>query len=44
LLIKKELSRILPDYMIPRKIIFRESVPLTINGKINRKALTEELQ
>ena len=44
LLIKKDLSRILPDYMIPRKIIFRESVPLTINGKIDRKALAEELK
>jgi len=44
LLIKKELAKTLPDYMIPRKVIFRESVPLTINGKIDRKALAEELQ
>ncbi|PHS16283.1 MAG: hypothetical protein COA78_04060 [Blastopirellula sp.] len=29
----------LPDYMVPRSFIFLESMPLSINGKIDRNAL-----
>jgi amino acid adenylation domain-containing protein len=35
----RELAQRLPDYMIPRKILFVEALPLTLNGKIDRKAL-----
>ncbi|MDU0205143.1 amino acid adenylation domain-containing protein [Paenibacillus sp. MAH-36] len=34
----------LPDYMIPRKLIFVEDVPLNSNGKIDRKQLMEQLE
>lgn len=43
-MIKAELKNYLPDYMIPRKIMFRDSLPMTVNGKVNRVALMEEFQ
>lgn len=39
--IKKDLKRILPDYMIPHKIVILDSVPMTSNGKIDRKKVAE---
>ena len=39
LAIKEELKGFLPHYMIPKKISFRGSLPMTPNGKIDRKAL-----
>ncbi len=42
--IKNELKKFIPDYMIPRKINIVESLPMTINGKVNRKALLEEMK
>jgi len=39
LAIKEELKGFLPHYMIPKKISFREALPMTSNGKIDRKAL-----
>lgn len=41
--IKKDLSKFLPSYMIPKKIIFKDILPMTNNGKVNRKKLMEEL-
>ncbi|NOQ25908.1 MAG: amino acid adenylation domain-containing protein [Bacteroidales bacterium] len=38
-IIKLELSKSLPDYMIPSNIIQIDKVPLTSNGKINRNEL-----
>ncbi|MCP4157678.1 MAG: amino acid adenylation domain-containing protein, partial [bacterium] len=35
------LSQTLPDYMIPSFFIKLEEIPLTLNGKINRKALLQ---
>ncbi len=37
--LRKELSTILPDYMIPGIYVSLESFPLTPNGKVDRKAL-----
>lgn len=37
--IKEELRKKLPDYMIPQYIIQIEKLPLTRNGKLNKKAL-----
>lgn len=39
--LRSQLKEFLPSYMIPKKIIFMDSLPLTNNGKVNRKALQE---
>ncbi|MBU3166295.1 non-ribosomal peptide synthetase, partial [Clostridium estertheticum] len=36
---REELKKSLPDYMIPAYFIKLQNMPLTINGKVNRKAL-----
>lgn len=41
--IKQELKQAMPEYMIPRKIIFKEQFPLTINGKLDRKQIAEDV-
>lgn len=41
--LKKELSEFLPSYMVPKKIVFKDEIPMTNNGKVNRKKLMEEL-
>ena len=41
--IKEQLKVKLPDYMVPKKIVFVEKMPLTDNGKIDRKKLGEML-
>jgi D-alanine--poly(phosphoribitol) ligase subunit 1 len=42
--LKNELKKFLPEYMIPRKIVIKESLPMTTNGKVNRRALMEDVQ
>lgn len=37
--LKEYLSNKLPDYMIPSYYVQIDSIPLTVNGKINKKAL-----
>lgn len=37
--IKEEMKQFLPDYMIPKKILFLEQIPMTVNGKADRKKL-----
>ncbi|MCI8212141.1 non-ribosomal peptide synthetase, partial [Pseudomonas sp. S25] len=37
--IKEELKATLPDYMVPAHLLFIERMPLTVNGKLDRKAL-----
>jgi amino acid adenylation domain-containing protein/non-ribosomal peptide synthase protein (TIGR01720 family) len=39
--LREDLSKTLPDYMIPALFVKLEAVPLTPNGKIDRKALPE---
>ncbi|WP_046733563.1 non-ribosomal peptide synthetase [Streptomyces humi] len=38
--LREELAATLPGYMVPSAFHWRESLPLTANGKIDRKALT----
>lgn len=40
--LKKYISQILPDYMIPDLFILLPDVPLTPSGKVNRQALTKQ--
>ncbi len=39
--IRKYLSEVLPEYMVPAHFVYLEKMPLSSNGKINRKALPE---
>jgi D-alanine--poly(phosphoribitol) ligase subunit 1 len=41
--LRGSLARKLPPYMLPKKWIFRESLPATANGKVDRKLLSSEL-
>lgn len=41
--IKKELGEKLPNYMIPRKFIYQEELPMTANGKVDRKLIKEKV-
>lgn len=38
---KKELAATLPHYMIPRKFVFHDRLPMTPNGKVDRKTLAK---
>jgi hypothetical protein len=37
--IRSALSRVLPPYMVPQRILFADAIPLTPNGKVDRAAL-----
>lgn len=41
--LKRELRAYLPEYMIPKKFVFLDRIPMTPNGKADRKALKERL-
>ncbi|KIL41344.1 alanine-phosphoribitol ligase [Gordoniibacillus kamchatkensis] len=41
--IKKKLSQSLPAYMVPRRFVAKELLPVTANGKADRKKLAEEV-
>jgi iturin family lipopeptide synthetase C len=38
------LSQYLPDYMIPAYFVFLNSIPLTANGKLDKKALPDPIE
>ena len=40
--LRAELKERLPEYMIPKKFVFRESLPVTTNGKVDRRKLEAE--
>lgn len=42
--IKEKLKKIIPEYMIPSKVIFMEKMPINANGKIDRVKLKELIQ
>jgi amino acid adenylation domain-containing protein len=42
-LIKDSLRKVLPDYMVPARIIKLDAMPLSANGKLDRKALPSPL-
>jgi len=44
ILIKDELKRYIPSYMIPRNIKVLKEFPINTNGKIDRKKLMEEIK
>ena len=39
--LRQELSRDLPEYMIPSEFVLLEAIPLTPNGKADRRALQQ---
>jgi amino acid adenylation domain-containing protein len=41
--LKRNLARVLPDYMIPNQFVQIDEMPLTSSGKADRKALPEPL-
>ncbi len=36
-----QLSKVLPDYMLPSSVMAMESFPLSVNGKVNKRALPD---
>ena len=42
-LLRRELARRLPDYMLPASIAFVDALPVTASGKVDRRALAASL-
>lgn len=41
--IRKQLSAVLPDYMVPSYFVTMDAIPLTNNGKVDKRALPDPL-
>jgi natural product biosynthesis luciferase-like monooxygenase protein/amino acid adenylation domain-containing protein len=41
--LKREITTVLPAYMVPQTFVFRASLPLTVNGKLDREALSRDI-
>jgi D-alanine--poly(phosphoribitol) ligase subunit 1 len=41
--IRNELGEVLPAYMIPRKFTYHEELPMTPNGKVDRKQIRDKV-
>jgi acyl-CoA synthetase (AMP-forming)/AMP-acid ligase II len=41
--IREDMSRCVPKYMVPGRVIILDSLPLTFSGKVDRKALQQRL-
>ena len=41
--LRQELATMLPDYMVPNRVIVVDEFPLNANGKVDRKQLAEQL-
>lgn len=42
--IKRQLIKLVPDYMVPNMFVYMDALPLTPNGKVDRKFLTFNVQ
>ena len=42
--LKQELSKVLPSYMVPQNYEFIDTIPMTNNGKVDRKKLAEIIE
>lgn len=42
--LKQELLKYVPEYMVPKKFVFLDQMPMTNNGKADRKRLKEEVK
>jgi D-alanine--poly(phosphoribitol) ligase subunit 1 len=41
--VRAALRERVPDYMVPKNLVVRKALPLSVNGKIDRRRLAEEL-
>ena len=40
--LRTQAKKYLPDYMIPKKIVFVDEMPMTTNGKVDRRSLGQD--